>query len=209
METRPFPTIPKFIPEDIEAQKVLIEASYFSADNDIHIQWEKARRPIALAITKPGTILDFGCANSYLGRCLQEWTGLGKGLDVYGMDNQQAKIEESRELFPDTKDHFATTKDTDALNQFPKEFDYVYWNIWTELIKNWNDQCRVIFDWLFNQVKPGGKIILGFYKSNLEDTDSDKVINKLKEDGFDVQMVADTEMTIVVSIVKQNPLPIA
>ncbi len=68
-------------------------------------EWEAGRRYIADAITEDGTILDYGCANGFLLRSLQEWTD--NEFDPYGYDIDQEGIAEARALFPKIPDHFA------------------------------------------------------------------------------------------------------
>lgn len=47
-----------------------------------YTDWEEGRRLIANAINNDGSILDIGCANGFLLRCLREWSS--HKLDLEG-----------------------------------------------------------------------------------------------------------------------------
>jgi SAM-dependent methyltransferase len=134
----------------------LLDGSHFGGD---FASWEAQRRDGAAFISKPGTILDFGCANGFLLACYQEWSGVD--LEAFGVDSDEALVNAARELFVDTaKDHFFSPSQDDY-EKIPKRFDYAFWNVWdnAEFSESKN---RMILDELLNRTK-GGRTILGFY----------------------------------------------
>ena len=160
--------VPKLTDNEIEGYSVefrekirrfgmrkLLEGSHFGSN---FTDWEAQRRDGAGLISKPGTILDFGCANGFLLACYQEWSGVD--LEAFGVDSDEAAVNAARELFNDeVKDHFfSPSQDNEKI---PKRFDYAFWNVWDNAefdeLKN-----RMILDELLNRTK-GGRIILGFY----------------------------------------------
>ena len=56
--------------------------------------WENRRQFIHSAIDKSGTILDIGCGNGFLLRCLQEWSGVDLvpyGIDIHPLQDGEAE----------------------------------------------------------------------------------------------------------------------
>jgi len=134
--------------------------------------WEQGRRFISEAIYKDGSILDYGCANGFLLRCLKEWSS--HQLDAYGYDHDLPAIQEARKLFPPLQDHFATEGELQTL---PPSFDFIYWNVWD----NYQFVPSEMDDFvpsLLNARRPGGRLIMGFYDQTVE------TINRLPEYGY-------------------------
>jgi SAM-dependent methyltransferase len=129
--------------------------------------WEKERAFLSKPITKPGKILDFGCANGLLLRTLQEWTGFGEDLIPYGVDSNTEHIKDAQELFSKQKSHFYTS---DQFFQGP--FDYVFWNVWDNLQVSADNNSRfnAYFRRLLEITKRHGLLILAFYQANEQAT---------------------------------------
>src|SRR3989344_2587836 len=71
----------------------LMEGSYVPSDptdpdpwdkDEAFKTWEHGRRFISQTINNDGSLLDYGCANGFLLRCLQEWSS--HQLNPYGTD---------------------------------------------------------------------------------------------------------------------------
>ena len=144
--------------------------------------WEDHRKFISQAINKSGTILDVGCANGFLLKCLQKWS-IYK-LTPYGIDYNKECIEQAKDLFPLYSDNFMFALMPNLKEffkqDFPVKFDFVYWNIWDPW--NFEDQKEIESLHLsFEMVSNGGRLILGFYES---DKNKEKRIQKIKELGF-------------------------
>ncbi len=134
----------------------MLDGSHFGGEFS---DWEKQRRDGATLISKPGTILDFGCANGFLLACYQEWSGVD--LEAFGVDSDEAAVNAARELFDDAaKDHFFSPSQNDY-EKIPKRFDFAFWNVWDNAEFN-ESRNRMILDELLSRTK-GGRTILGFY----------------------------------------------
>jgi hypothetical protein len=142
------------------------------------VDWEKERAFLSEPITTSGTILDFGCANGFLLRSFQEWTGLGKALVPYGVDTNAEHIQEAKQLFPEQKDHFVTsdrflqTPIKERPNALQGPFNYVYWNVWDNLpvSENNDEYFKGYFTQLLAITKNEGKLIMGFYQADQNET---------------------------------------
>jgi len=144
--------------------------------------WESRRKFISQAINKSGTILDIGCANGFLLKCLQKWSVYK--LIPYGIDNNEKRIEQAKDLFPLHSNNFIVTRMPNLeiffKMRFPAKFDFIYWNIWDPW--NFENQKEIeSFKLAFKMVSSGGRLILGFYQS---DKNKEKRIRKIKKLGF-------------------------
>lgn len=147
-----------------ERERVLVEGgSVFSAT---FRDWEAMRRPVTAAIHQPGTLLDIGCANGLLLRCLLAWSP--HALIPYGIDIDQQRLAAARELLPPFAQNFAQIAlhqlDAAALAQdgLPPTYDFVFWNVWDELdfLADWHWNY---FERALGVLGAGGRLILGFY----------------------------------------------
>jgi SAM-dependent methyltransferase len=168
--------------ENSSLAKELIEGSYLSeADYEA---WRNKREFIAKAIEKDGSVLDIGCANGFLLRSLQEWTG--KDLDPYGIDPLVKNITESRKLFPDIANHFVNAPLAHLPNLsaefLPEAFDCVYWNVWTQETLKDEKGIEGLKE-LWRRTKPGGRLILGFYDT--PELNQQKV-EAIKSNGYQI-----------------------
>lgn len=140
--------------------KTLIEGSEVYGEN--FPDWEKGRAFIKQCISHPGRILDFGCANGFLLRCLEEWTGFQNHLIPYGVDSNEEHIQSAKKLFPLESEHFLIAdhhflqlSEEQKPTAFQKKFDYVFWNAWDNLeISATNDkEFRLYFSHLVDNRK--------------------------------------------------------
>ncbi len=130
--------------------------------------WELGRKFIGKAINQSGTILDIGCGNGFLLRCLQEWQS--HELIPYGIDTNPNFIEQAKTIvFPDFENNFSvlSSENISQLSELglPNSYNLIYWNVWD----NWDFGTTDRID-NFNEVKsllsPSGMLILGFYMVN-------------------------------------------
>lgn len=168
--------------EDIKETKSLIKGSGLVSGN--FEKWKQRRKFIAQAINRDGTILDIGCANGYLLKCLQEWSS--HKLIPYGIDINRGLIKQAKELFPSQADNFTVMR-VHHLSHLPEcglpaKFDFIYWSIWDRGSWNFEDQRNVnALKTALKTVSDGGRLIFGFYESDKEKITK---IKRLKELGF-------------------------
>jgi SAM-dependent methyltransferase len=167
-----------------------LEGSYLAADepwrqsgfSGPEERWEKCRRPIADLITKPGTLLDIGCANGYLLECVLKWKR-EEGIEItpYGLDIGEKLVMLAQERLP------AYAVNMFSGNAFdwnpPVRFDYVR----TELVyvpesyrKQYIERLRRDF------LAAGGALIVCEYRSSKSDSREPWINVILKSYGFDV-----------------------
>jgi ribosomal protein S18 acetylase RimI-like enzyme len=139
--------------------------------------WENRRQFIHSAIDKPGTLLDIGCGNGFLLRCLQEWSGFD--LIPYGIDTDEKWLSETHEIFTDHTDHFLNCGIDDLCDKWPDTFpptiDYIYCSLWGTARFNTPESQRQL-QTLLDHVSNNGCLILGLYGSNrfAKGSDADK-----------------------------------
>jgi len=168
--------------------RALLEGSSFHSD-DFSL-WELARKFIAQAINHPGNILDIGCGNGFLLRCLQEWQP--NTLTPYGVDTNPEFISQAKNLFSDCPQNF-TILSVGRLQELsktglPNQYDFVYWNVWD----NWNFDTSPnvdVFKQALSLVSPKGRLILGFYHQ--EKNINLSKIEQLKNSGFIPQEIEE------------------
>ena len=129
--------------------------------------WIAFRSFIANYIRLPGSILDVGCANGFLLRCLQEWSE--NPLVPYGIDINRWAIRSARRLFTTYADHFVSLDVRNlhllANKGLPLEYDYVLWNLW----QSWaltERRTRKTLDSL-RGLTPNGTLIVTLYGRSL------------------------------------------
>jgi hypothetical protein len=158
-----------------EKLKEILEGSHVTGDAVGFDYWYDHRHPIVHAINRSGTLLDIGCANGFLLRCLVEWSE--HTLVPYGVEPDEALLARCKVLFSGLENHFATLP-LHRLNEaknvgLPEQFDFVYWCVWD----NFHFTDKRFDGWLdraYGAVKKGGRLILGFYDGDL-DVISEKV----------------------------------
>jgi SAM-dependent methyltransferase len=167
--------IPSFA-ENSEKLKSLLEGSHVYSDDQqfdaeaAWKEWVKERKFIASAIDKDGSLLDFGSANGLLLKSLEQWSE--RKIDPYGLDIDIRAIQEAKELFPQQESHFATPEELKSRKDFPRTFDFIYWNVWDNHVLKADDE---ILSKLKSEVKNGGRLILGFYDT--KDKNNAKIQN--------------------------------
>lgn len=148
--------------------------------------WQKGRKLIAEALHKDGTILDYGSANGFLLRSLQEWSP--HNLNPYGIEREEDRVEAAQRLFPETPEHFLTPKDYEkGPHSFPERFDFVFWNVWDNWELNSSQQIDTLKT-LFSKVEEGGRLILGLYSGREA---NEEKIKRLERLGFQVSGRSD------------------
>lgn len=126
--------------------------------------WRRARSFIASEIHRPGTVLDVGCANGFLLRCLQEWSD--HALAPFGIDSSAGRARDVARFFPSQPDHFARLPaerlgEIDA-HGLPGEYDFIYWAVWDNFAFDRQDRIDLLRR-AYEKVKDDGRLILGFY----------------------------------------------
>lgn len=171
------------------AEKILKDC-YFSADEPIK-KWEIARKFISDIVTSNGTILDIGCANGFLLKSLQSWTG--HDLIPFGVDILEKNIINAKNLFPDHQNNFVTLSYEDFTSNYPKSFPevfgYICWSFW--------DDSHLItkneIDFLLSHIEDGGKLIITFYPDNSkEPTDIIGNIPKIIQMSFKAKNIKNS-----------------
>ncbi len=134
--------------------------------------YARTRFFISQAITHTGTFLDIGCANGFLMRCLQEWSG--HRLIPFGIDRNPALVRRAKALFPAYAGHFILADlvdQPDLRKLWPRRrFDYIYWNVWDNYVFGPGSKVELLGP-CFRQLRPGGRLILGFYESDKNKTE--------------------------------------
>jgi SAM-dependent methyltransferase len=137
-------------------------------------RWDHNRRFISSAIHRDGSILDIGCANGFLLKCLQQWCD--HQLIPYGIDVNANKITDATILFAEYAQNFATLS-VDCLGDItkhglPAQFDFVYCSISFD---------PTIYKKTLDLVAPGGRLIFGFYGKNAHPIGSAAQLAELNE----------------------------
>jgi SAM-dependent methyltransferase len=148
----------------IDDERRLIEGSHVYGEGATFESWTLQRRFIADAIHRPGTLLDIGCANGLLLRCLQEWSKYQ--IVPYGIDADKELLAMCTRLFSESPHHFAhlSISDLGRLPEagLPASYDFVYWNVWDDFdfSETWQEE---VVESVFRMVAASGRLILGFY----------------------------------------------
>lgn len=130
--------------------------------------WCAQRSFIAGFVSKPGSLLDIGCANGLLLLSLLAWAE--HELVPYGIDADPGMVQAARELLPEFAANFVhlhhgRLAELPACG-LPGTYDYVYWNVWDDI------DFQEVWQWhyaeqAFAAVAPGGRLGLGFYDRDL------------------------------------------
>jgi Methyltransferase domain len=144
----------------------IFESAYPAGDNPRaqsgfggdEARWEAARRPIAQAIDRDGTLLDIGCASGYLLECLVRWTP--HHIEPYGLEIAPAVAELARRRLPQWAERIYVGN---ALTwEPPMRFDFVR----TELVYVPEARQRALVERLLETVvAPDGRLIICGYGS--------------------------------------------
>lgn len=123
----------RVLPKDFLCELKLLEAAYLKEDDPIRQsgfrggaeRWQAERRPILDAIKSDGDLLDIGCANGFLLKCLVKWGGeRGLKLTPHGLDQGSGLIELAKARLPEYADNFHVGNAWDWIPQ--RKYRYVY-----------------------------------------------------------------------------------
>jgi SAM-dependent methyltransferase len=144
-------------------------------------RWEAARRPVALAIDRPGSFLDIGCANGHLLECLVEWSP--HRIEPYGLDLAPAVASLARARLPQWADRIF---DGNALTWGPAtRFDFVR----TELVYVPESRRGAYVERLLDVVvEPGGRLIVCGYGSPRSGLVAQPVARLLADLGYQPEL---------------------
>jgi len=144
-------------------------------------RWEAARRPVALAIDRPGSFLDIGCASGHLLECLVDWSP--HSIEPYGLDIAPAVASLARTRLPRWGDRIF---DGNALTRRPpRRFDFVR----TELVYVPDSRQRAFVERLLRDVlEPGGRLIVCGYGSPRSGLVAHPVAGLLADLGYEPEL---------------------
>jgi SAM-dependent methyltransferase len=144
-------------------------------------RWEAARGPVALAIDRPGTFLDIGCASGHLLECLVEWSP--HPIEPYGLDLAPSVASLARARLPRWAGRIY---DGNALTwQPPRRFDFVR----TELVYVPDRLQRTYVERLLREVVDvGGRLIVCGYGSPRSSLAAHPVARVLRGFGFEPEL---------------------
>jgi SAM-dependent methyltransferase len=176
------------LPRDFLTAVRALEDAYLQSDDPIRRsgfgggaeRWRAEREPILDAIDGDGDLLDIGCANGYLLRCLVDW-GLERGLRLtpHGIDIGPRLIELARAMHPENAANFHVANAWDW--RPARRFRYVYTlydNVPETLLAPY---LRRLLD---RVVEPGGRLIVGAYGSRSRGTPPFAIAEFLAEEGY-------------------------
>lgn len=180
----------ELIADEGRVKTLLAGSSFYNAD---FRRWSALRRGVAEVIERDGSVLDVGCGNGFLLRCLQEWSG--HELVPYGVDVNASLIADARSLFPKQVGHFLAfdlrrLPGLGAFPDLPTRFAYVYWCVWDSW-KFQQQQERDVLESLAALVADGGRLILGFYHEDRGE--SYEVISNLEGLGLNFSGIIENQ----------------
>lgn len=123
----------RVLPQSFLQELKALEAAYLKEDDPIRQsgfsggaeRWRAERGPILDAIESDGDLLDIGCANGYLLKCLLKWGGeRGLSLTPHGLDQGSSLIELAKGRLPEYANNFHVGNAWDWQPQ--RKYRYVY-----------------------------------------------------------------------------------
>ena len=179
-------TLPHNFLQELEA----LEAAYLLEDDPIRQsgfsggaeRWQSERGPILQAIDADGDLLDIGCANGYLLKCLIEWGGeRGLRLTPHGLDQGSRLIELAKERLPEYSDNFHVGNAWDWQPQRKYRYAYMLYDcIPLEYL------AEGVHRLLKQIVAPQGRLIIGAYGSKSDSIPPFDIGDFLEAEGFAV-----------------------
>jgi len=128
--------------------------------------WEHARSLVVDAISKNGTFLDIGCASGHLMECVQSWARKsGFTVEPYGLEISSELAELARSRLPIWSDRIFV--DNALYWNPPMRFDFVRTGL--EYVPPVR-QRDLVNHLLRNVVAPGGRLIIGAYNEERDET---------------------------------------
>ena len=160
-----------------EINKIYFTKCYLSHDNPraqsghggdaFHYRYSHLQ--ILDAIHKDGTFCDIGCANGHLMEMVHQWAaGIGFDLRMYGVDISEGLIELAQKRLPQWHDHFFIGN---AHFWKPtQKFDYIHLRGETVESRHVDGRHIIFTHYMENYMADGGRIIIGPYWYENEDT---------------------------------------
>ena len=122
-------------------------------------RWRRKRGQVLNAIDGDGDILDVGCANGHLLKCLVEWGAeRGQTLVPHGVDFGAELIDLANKHVPDFADNFHVGNAWDW--QPPRLYRYVF-SLYDMVPPHFFEEY--VERLLIRAVEPGGRLIIGGY----------------------------------------------
>lgn len=156
-------------PSDFMDEHRAMEATYIASDDPIkqsgfhggRDRWVAERSPLIQAIDHDGTFLDIGCANGLLARDVVQWVAdRGIRVEPHGIDLGGCLVQLARDRHPAFAENFV---EADVWQWEPdRQFTYVYSLLDVAPL---DLRCELL-DRLYRLVEPGGRLILGSYRSS-------------------------------------------
>ena len=167
-----------------------LEAAYLKEDDPIRqsgfsggaARWQAERGPILDAIKEDGDLLDVGCANGFLLKCLLEW-GNERGLRLvpHGLDIGGRLIDLAKERLPEYAANFHVGNAWDW--QPERKYRYVYMLYDCLPLDYLTEGVSRLLE---RVVSPEGRLIIGSYGSKSDSVLPFDIGGFLEAEGFDV-----------------------
>ena len=149
-------------------------------------RWELARRPIADAIDRDGSLLDIGCASGYLLESVVRWSS--RPIEPYGLDFAPRLVELARERLPQWADRISLGE---ALAWHPpRRFDFVRVELCYVRPTCENELVARLIE---RVVAPGGRLIVCSYGSPRRGVPTEPTGAKLRSWGYEPACELDQE----------------
>lgn len=172
------------------ARILALEAAYLASDDPIvqsgysggSERWRAKRSPILQGIAGDGDLLDVGCANGWLLRCLVDW-GAERGLRLtpHGVDIGARLIAEAMHRHPGLEANFHVADAWDW--RPPRRYRYVYSLYDVSPDHLLGSYVRLLLD---RVVEPRGRLILGAYGSRSAGTPPFDIPGFLAKNGYTI-----------------------
>lgn len=146
------------------------------------VRWRAERGPILDAIESDGDLLDIGCANGYLLKCLVKWGGQrGLKLTPHGLDQGSRLIRLAKERLPEYSENFHVGNAWDW--QPNRKYRYVYMLYDCLPLDYLAEGVRRLSK---EVVAPQGRLIIGAYGSKSDAIPPFDIGDFLESEGFAV-----------------------
>ena len=176
------------LPNKFLCELKALEAAYLREDDPIRqsgfsggaARWRNERSPILHAIEDDGDLLDIGCANGHLLKCLTEW-GLERGLHLtpHGLDQGSRLIELAKGRLPEYSGNFHVGNAWDWQPQ--RKYRYVYMLYDCLPIDYLADGVHRLLEQI---VARQGRLIIGAYGSKSDSIPPFDIGDFLESSGF-------------------------
>ena len=178
------------LPDDFLRELKALEAAYLTYDDPIRQsgfsggaeRWRAERSPILDAVDSDGDLLDIGCANGYLLKCLMKW-GAERGLRLtpHGLDQGSRLIELAKKRLTEYAGNFYVGN---AWNWQPqRKYRYVYM-LYDCLPTDY--LAEGVHRLMERAVAPQGRLIIGAYGSKSDSIPPFDIGKFLESAGFGI-----------------------